>query len=1059
MVQTSLNSDVKLAQNLPAIKDELNLEKLWWYNLGLIINHLTLLNKGQIFNNTNIIGAYNEQTNLKSWLDIQIFRFQNNLLEEDKIVSLKNIGLLNEKKAKITGHQLINCWFQMFEINDIRSALPLKKEYLTRYEIWWYNYLLVKKCYEEKKNINLKSNQTIIDYYGKNVSLSAWINAQIARKRNNMLSKRQITYLEKLEIIWQKDENDIKNIIADRWLKAFKNNSVQSILPISRDCLNLNDLWWYKYSLARTYYQEHHNLDFSQSYKTTGYYGEIVNLGIWLSCQKNRQKDKLSDKQIQALDNIGIIWEKKTKSYIDSVNKKWQDAILNADIKSILPKNKESLDNLNLWWYNLALLKKFYQEHGNLAMYYELTVKGYYGEDVIIDRWYRHQRLKYLSNQLEPYKLEALNNICSNWYQLDRIEKDKSEIENKADIAAVKWLEAIKNNNVKSLLPDDKGKLSYFDIWWYNFALAKKYLTENIVLNISSYQLMLGFYNEPFYVGSWLMRQANRNNKNSLNEYQRKAFNSIANKSWEPDEANYSIASKWLEAIKNNNVKKILPASKAMLSFFDLWWYQFSLAYQYYQKYGCLCPNKNEIVKGYYDEDFNLTTWLTSQKRRETSGGLFKEQIKALDSIDMIWSQTSKHYRTTANELIAKKWYQAIKKGNISALLPPNKKDLYQYDLWWYNFVIAKKYANTYHNLDLVFTKTVTGFYNEEVYLGYWLYIQRKRKKANSLSDFQIKALDSINMVWKLHLSKEEEWQFNYQEVIKYKEKYGTLDIPLDYEVAYDANITINIGNWLQKQKDKFLTGKLTKEEIAKLQMIGIKLQNADSLWNEKLNAARDYYNTYGNLLVESNYKVIISTGKFNLYQWVEQQRQLYWENKLPEEEIKIFENLKISWLNLSLEWLRMYNYAKEYYLTNKNLAMVIAYKTYDVKGKSVALGSWYHKQQIDYQDNKLNSLQIELLNKIGMIWNKGDNLINNFNLCSYYHLSNMLFKNIINRYSFLELNAKICFCLDNKLHLESENEINPIFTMSSIDLKNEYNVSLEELIIKYKNRMNLVRR
>ena len=130
MVQTSLNSDVKLTQNLPAKKDELNLEKLWWYNLGLIINHLTLLNKGQIFNNANIIGAYNEQTNLKSWLDIQIFRFQNNLLEEDKIVSLKNIGLLNEKKAKITGNQLINCWFQMFEINDIRSALPIKKEYL-----------------------------------------------------------------------------------------------------------------------------------------------------------------------------------------------------------------------------------------------------------------------------------------------------------------------------------------------------------------------------------------------------------------------------------------------------------------------------------------------------------------------------------------------------------------------------------------------------------------------------------------------------------------------------------------------------------------------------------------------------------------------------------------------------------------------------------------------------------------------------------------------------------------------------------------------------------------
>ena len=39
------------------------------------------------------------------------------------------------------------------------------------------------------------------------------------------------------------------------------------------------------------------------------------------------------------------------------------------------------------------------------------------------------------------------------------------------------------------------------------------------------------------------------------------------------------------------------------------------------------------------------------------------------------------------------------------------------------------------------------------------------------------------------------------------------------------------------------------------------------------------------------------------------------------------------------------------------------------------------------------------------------------------------------------------------------KDELNLIFTMSSIDLKNEYNVALEELIIKYQNRMNLVRR
>ena len=68
---------------------------------------------------------------------------------------------------------------------------------------------------------------------------------------------------------------------------------------------------------------------------------------------------------------------------------------------------------------------------------------------------------------------------------------------------AEKWLKAIEENNVEAILPKTKEELSFFEVWWYNLNLVKKFCSDNPDASLSDEQLIFGYYNEPFYVGNW----------------------------------------------------------------------------------------------------------------------------------------------------------------------------------------------------------------------------------------------------------------------------------------------------------------------------------------------------------------------------------------------------------------------------------------------------------------------------------------------------------------------------------------------------------------------------
>lgn len=222
---------------------------------------------------------------------------------------------------------------------------------------------------------------------------------------------------------------------------------------------------------------------------------------------------------------------------------------------------------------------------------------------------------------------------------------------------AEKWLKAMEENNVEAILPKTKEELSFFEVWWYNLNLVKKFCSDNPNASLSDEQLIFGYYNEPFYVGNWFWQQKDRLKDKKFNEYQKTELEAIKVKKAEERNiyTGLSTAQRWLLAIKKDTVSDLLPASKSELRFFNLWWYNFSLVYSYYQGNEYPSFEPQTFVDGYYGEKFDIGSWLLKQKRQEANRKLFKEQIKALDDLNMVWSKNSSNYRTKKSDIVASK--------------------------------------------------------------------------------------------------------------------------------------------------------------------------------------------------------------------------------------------------------------------------------------------------------------------------------------------------------------------------------------------------------------------
>ena len=176
--------------------------------------------------------------------------------------------------------------------------------------------------------------------------------------------------------------------------------------------------------------------------------------------------------------------------------------------------------------------------------------------------------------------------------------------------------------------------------------------------------------------------------------------------------------------------------------------------------------------------------------------------------------------------------------------------------------------------------------------VGTWLQTQRRvrqGKTAGKLTVEQIARLDKIGMEWES--GSERKFRRGYQELQTYVRQYGNADV----KASYITESGFLLGKWISNLRQNRNVTPEQKEELDKLGMIWNKRA---SQWERSYQAAKNYFDTYGNLQVPRDYR---TEDGLTLGLWVANQRRIYAGKKpgaapLSESCIQRLDKIGMSW-------------------------------------------------------------------------------------------------------------------------------------------------------------------
>ncbi len=135
-----------------------------------------------------------------------------------------------------------------------------------------------------------------------------------------------------------------------------------------------------------------------------------------------------------------------------------------------------------------------------------------------------------------------------------------------------------------------------------------------------------------------------------------------------------------------------------------------------------------------------------------------------------------------------------------------------------------------------------------------------------------------------------------------------------------------------------------------------------NKIWYNSYLIAKDYYERYGNLEVKAR----ATFAGFDLGPWLSVQRENNNKGILKTQYKNLLDEIGMIWDVLDYNWRVTYSYAVLFYEQNHHLDVP---RDYVIDG--VHLGYWIIQQRAKYKKGTLKPEYIDLLNKIGMIWQK----------------------------------------------------------------------------------------
>lgn len=309
------------------------------------------------------------------------------------------------------------------------------------------------------------------------------------------------------------------------------------------------------------------------------------------------------------------------------------------------------------------------------------------------------------------------------------------------------------------------------------------------------------------------------------------------------------------------------------LNYDEAWNKAYQLLVNFYNEHGHVnIPSHFKTRDGlsYDDNGFDLSYWANKQRVKYKKGLLVPWQITKLQNLnfrlvsishDKHWEKMYEllasyynHYQNIiipidfktldginydASGFALGEWLyrQKIKaKNNNYSLEHKDKLSALGYDFttvsrednWTKMYELLKAYSNHFHTCEVPQNfKTIDGItYDAQgLALGSWIKEQRKKYSLGKLDEEKIALLQALNCRLEIK-NYDDAWAMHYALLVNFFNVYGHANVPQLFitsdGITEDA-LGIHLGNWVSKQRRAYKTGKLTDEQITKLNAVNFK--------------------------------------------------------------------------------------------------------------------------------------------------------------------------------------------------------------------------------------------
>lgn len=335
----------------------------------------------------------------------------------------------------------------------------------------------------------------------------------------------------------------------------------------------------------------------------------------------------------------------------------------------------------------------------------------------------------------------------------------------------------------------------------------------------------------------------------------------------------------------------------------------------YYKEVGSLANIKFRDIYKYQGRDVRIGHLIRNLRQDYNNGVLSNEQITELESMGMAW-EYDKLYHIRA-------YYKEF--GTLADI---KRSDVYKY-------------------LD------------KEIKIGDVVNSLRCEYNKGKLLENEITELESMGMIWKIRFDDK------LEPLVAYYDEFGTIaNIKISDVYIYEGK-EVNIGLIISNLRKPNRRSKLTKEEVALLNSMGM-------VWHmqleDRLAPLKAYYKEFGTIENIKTIDIYNYQGKeIRIGRLIRALRNEYKMGKLSDAEIKELESIGMVWVVLDTD--DRLAPLKAYYNEFGTIENIKISDIYNYNGKEVRIGTLINHLRNEYNTGKLLDEQISELEAIGMVW------------------------------------------------------------------------------------------